>query len=101
MPKIVAVKAQKEAPKDDAMVVDTPAAQASPTIIVPPSCKRTAPTLPTEGAPSQTKLARTSKSSLVQWTPSLDSSTSSRPIAEDPPSVPSPSAPVPDLLLII
>jgi hypothetical protein len=100
-PKTIAVKAQKEAPKDDAMVIDTPAAQASPTIIVPPSCKCTAPTLPMEGAPSQAKLVRTSQSSLVQRTPSLASSTSSRPIAEDPPSVPSPSAPIPNLLLIM
>jgi hypothetical protein len=99
-PKVVAVKAQEEAQKDDAMHVDVPAAQVTPTIKVPPSRKRSAPSLPVESAPSASKLARTSQSSLVQRTPSLLSSTSSRPVVETPVSVSLPAAPAPDPLVL-
>jgi hypothetical protein len=99
-PKVVATKAQEEVQKDNAMHIDIPVAQVTPIIKVPLSRMRSAPFLPVESAPSASKLARTSQSSLVQWMPSLLLSTSSRPVIETRVSVSLPAVPTPDLLVL-
>lgn len=82
------------------MVVDDPAPQVPPKIILPAMRKCFAPAPPSGDAPSASKLQWMSHSSLVQRTPSLMSSTSSHRVLEDPPSIPVLVVPAQDLLIM-